>query len=615
MIKPHRIPVSSSIRTTGILIAVIFVLYAAREILVPLAFAITLALVLSPAVGWLQKIRVRRVLAVALVMMITIAAACGTAWVIFNQLVAVVNELPLYRQNIDSKLKALRTPGKGALGRATASVKELGKELAGTTAPPAPIPGPRIGRRQEIPSGGPLAVQVVDEPATELEYVREVVKPFLGPLGVAGIVLIFSVFLLTKQDDLRNRLFRLVGLDQLNVMTQALDDATSRVSRYLLMQFLVNLAFGALCSAGLFLIGIPYALLWGSVAAILRLVPYVGAIVAASLPLMLSLAVFDSWTPPLLVFLLFATLELVTGNFIEPMLYGAHTGISALALLLSTVFWTALWGPAGLVLSTPLTVCVVVLGRYVPQFSFLHIILGDETVLAPDAQMYQRLLALDERDAHAVADLYLAEHSLSELYDAVIVPALSLAEQDRHKGALEPARRDFLFLSLKEMVVEFSEKTVAAGDSLPIEDSARRGTETRIFVVPASDEADEIAAAMLAQLLDQAGYAAIPFPVDFAGNGRIGIVEPRDSDMFFISAVPPFAFAGAITLVRQLQLRFPRTRVIVGVWGFSGNTERALQRFQQSQPHCLVTSLARAVQFVAESRAAAPVLTTTSPQS
>jgi predicted PurR-regulated permease PerM len=610
MIKPQRLSVSSGVRTTGILIGVIFVLYAAREIFVPLAFAIILALILSPAVAVLQKIRVGRAPAVALVMMATIASAGGIAWVIFDQLVDVANELPQYQQNIDSKLKALRTPGKGALGRATASVKELGKELSGTSTPPAAIPPARVGRRSENQPARPLAVQVVDEPATEFEYVRDVVTPFLAPLGLTGIVLIFSVFLLTKHNDLRNRLFRLVGLDQLNLMTQALDDATQRVSRYLLMQFLVNAAFGALCAGGLYLIGIPYALLWGSVAAILRLVPYVGAIVAASLPLMLSLAVFDSWTPPLLVFLLYATLELVTGNFIEPMLYGAHTGISPLALLLTTVFWTALWGPPGLILSTPLTVCVVVLGRYVPQFSFLHIILGDETVLEPEARIYQRLLAMDDREARAVADLYLDEHPLSELYDTVIVPALYMAEQDRHKGSLEPVRRDFLFLSIKEMVVEYSEKFAAA------EDMPAPGLlpgSGRIFVVPANDEADEIAGAMLAQLLNQAGCAAIPFPLEFARDERLGIVAPNETDIFCISALPPFAFAGAITLVRQLQLRFPRANVMVGVWGFAGNPERALQRFKPSQPHCLVTSLAAAVQYVADRQVETPVLATNSP--
>jgi hypothetical protein len=227
--------------------------------------------------------------------------------------------------------------------------------------------------------------------------------------------------------------------------------------------------------------------------------------------------------------------------------------------------------------------------------------------------MYQRLLATDDREARAVADHYLAEHSLAELYDGVIIPSLSMAEQDRHKGALEPARRDFLFLSMKEMVVEFSEKAVAAVEALPVQERVQSGTGSRIFVVPANDEADEIAAAMLAQLLDQAGYAAIPFPLDFVRNERLGIVEPHETDLFCVSALPPFAFAGAITLVRQLQLSFPRTKVMVGVWGFSGSTERAMQRFQQSQPHCLVTSLAGAVQYVADRHAGVPVLAANAP--
>ena len=354
-------------------------------------------------------------------------------------------------------------------------------------------------------------------------------------------------------------------------------------------------------------------MLWGSVAGILRIVPYAGAIVSAALPFALSLAVFNSWTPPLLVFLLFATLELITGNFIEPLLYGAHTGISALALLVTTVFWTALWGPAGLILSTPLTVCVVVLGRYVPQFSFLHVILGDETVLAPEARVYQRLLAMDEREARSAADLYLDGHSLSQLYDSVLIPALAMAEQDRHKGALNSIKKDFLFLSLKEMVVEFSEKTVSSGlanaeaeDALtakvgPEREVAERSAQGRVLVVPASAEADEIAAAMLAQLLEQAGYAAIPFPLDNSPHEKLAIANPSERDTFCISALPPFAFSAAITLSRQIQLRFPRTKVVAGVWGFTGNAERALQRFQPSPPRQLITNLADAVKFVVES--------------
>ncbi len=585
MIKPHRPSGSSGVRTTVILIAVISAMYLAREILIPLAFAITVALILTPAVAWLQKMHLGRVPAVALVMMVAIAAAGGTGWVIFNQLVAVANELPGYQENIHAKLEAMRTPGKGPLGRATESVKELGKELTSTDAPAVPpVSSARASR--------PLSVQIVQEPTNELDYIRDLVKPFVAPLGTFGIILIFSVFLLIKQEDMRNRLFRLGGLDQLNIMTQALDDATSRVSRYLLMQLLVNACFGALCGLGLYLIGIPYAALWGSVAGMLRIVPYVGAVVSGLLPFTLSLAVFDSWTKPLLVLLLFTTLELITSNFLEPWLYGIHTGISSLALLLTTVCWTVLWGPAGLILSTPLTVCVVILGRYVPQFSFLHILLGDEAVLVAEARFYQRLLAMDDHEARAVADLFLSTNSLSQLYDSVIIPALTMAEQDRHKGALDPAREEFLFLSIKEMLVEFSEKTPK---------SAVKSAEVpqgRVFCLPSSDEADEVSASMLAQLLEQAGHPAIAFCLDPSLQDAIEFLDPVENDLFCISALPPFAFSRARTLSRQLRQRFPRTKTMIGVWGFTGDTDRALERFQPSRPDKLVTSLAEAVSFV-----------------
>ena len=295
---------SASLRTTGILLGVIAVLYLARAVFIPLAFAITLALIVSPAVKFLQKLRLGRVLAVALAMTITIAATAGVGWAIFQQLVGVANELPRYQQNIHHKLEVMRTPGNGAIGRATASVQQLGTELSGIPAPAAaPAPGDSAPRRTlPTQSGKPLSVQVVDKPNNQLVYLRDLVQPFLTPLGEIGFVLIFSFFLLVNQFDLRNRLFRVVGLDQLNVMTLALDDAINRVSRYLLMQFAVNAGFGLLCGIGLYLIGVPYAGLWGSVAAILRIVPYVGVALATLFPLILSLAVFDNWTPPLLVF-------------------------------------------------------------------------------------------------------------------------------------------------------------------------------------------------------------------------------------------------------------------------------------------------------------------------
>ena len=604
MIRSSKSPVSSGLLNIAILVVVVAVLYLARDLLIPLALAVTVSLILTPAVASLVKFGMGRVPAALLVMVIALAGAGAVGWVIFTDLVDVANQLPEYRENIHKKLEAIRAPSTGAVGRAAASVKELGKELATPTAPAAPAAPPpagdRAGRRAvPNPANHPVPVQVIETPENDLLYVRDMVQPFLRPLGVFGMVLIFSLFLMIGHHDLRDRLFRLVGVGQLNVMTLALDDATRRVSKYLLLQLLVNAAFGMLCGTGLFLIGVPYAVLWGAVAAILRIVPYVGSVVAAALPLILSLAVFDDWLRPLLVFLLFGTLELVTGNWVEPWLYGTHTGVSALALILTTVFWTVLWGPAGLILSTPLTVCVVVLGRYVPQFAFLHILLGDEPALVEEAQFYQRLLAMDDQEARAVIDRYLIDHSLLQLCDSVFIPALTLAEHDRHKGALDADREQFLFLSIREILSELPEKAgqpeladvEAAADAKPALPIGR------VLCIPSSDEADEVTAAMLALLLEHSGCIVLPFTPD-PGLQQVAFVQPALDDVFCISALPPFAFAHARTLSHQLRVRFPGIRIVVGVWGFAGETDRAMERFQAPRPDKLVTSLADAIQEV-----------------
>jgi len=618
MTKHQTAPNSSGIRNIGILFAVVAALYLARDLLIPLAFAITLSMILAPFVAWLQKLRLGRVPSALVVMVVATASVGGISWVIFNDLVEVAIELPGYKDNIDKKIQALNAPGKSAFGRAADSVQELRKQIA-SAPPPVPlaadVPSAAKGRRiAPNPASHPLAVQIVDEPGNELQYVANLAKPFLRPLAVFGMVLIFSLYLLIEHNDMRNRLFRLVGLQQLNLMTQALNDATQRVSRYLMLQLLVNACFGALFGTGLYLIGLPYAALWGAVAAILRLVPYVGSLVAAALPLMLSLAVFNGWAPPLAVFLLFAILELITGNFVEPWLYGIHTGVSSLALLLATVFWAALWGPAGLILSTPLTVCVLVLGRYVPQFSFLHVLLGDEAPLEAEALIYQRLLDMDEQEARAVADRYLKEHTLAQLYDSVLIPALTMAEHDRHKGALDAVREEFLFLSIKEMLAELPDDSlksaqanaeaavvapaVAAAVVAAVAAKAPKPEwpAGRVICIPANDEADEIGASMLSQLLELGGCAALSFPVDPDMLQLMQVLEPSADDIIFISSLPPFAFTHAKTLSRQLRGRFPLTRIVVGVWGYAGDAKVALERFPPPRPEHLVTSLEQAVQ-------------------
>jgi len=576
-------------------IGVIAILYLAREILIPLALAITLTLVLTPAVGWLQKLHIRRFPGALLVILVSMAVVGGISYVIFNQVVQVATELPSYQENIDNKIRALRMHDSGALSRAAKSVQKLGKELDTVQDTPPP-PASARAARVNTPAN-PLPVQVIEAPPSALTYLRDLTRPFLAPLAVLGIVLVFTLFLLVEEADLRNRLFRLAGMSRLNVMTQALDDATQRVSRYLMLQFLVNAGFGALCGVGLYFIGVPYAALWGTVAALFRIIPYIGSVVAGLLPLVLSLAVFNNWLQPLLVFALFTTLEIITANLLEPRLYGAHTGISSLALLLTTVFWAALWGPVGLILSTPLTVCLVVLGRHVPALSFLHILLGDEPALAPEAHLYQRLLAMDEQEARAVIEAYRAENSLLQVYDAVILPALTMAEHDRHKGALEPEREEFLFLSLREVLAEYSESAQNAS----VESATHRpelAAPGRMLCVPAHDEADEIAAAMLAQLLEQGGKATVSFPVGTSSGTMLDLVAPTANDVFCISAIPPFAFSHARTLNRQLRAKYPQTKILIGVWGFTGEVERALQRFQPTRPDKFVTSLADALEYL-----------------
>ncbi|MGA3236851.1 MAG: AI-2E family transporter [Bryobacteraceae bacterium] len=608
MTKHQTAPNSSGIRNIAILFAVVAALYLARELLIPLAFAITLSMILAPFVAWLQKMRLGRVPSALLVVVVATASAGGIGWVIFNDLVQVAIDLPGYKENIDLKIQALNAPGKSAFGRAAASVQELSKQIASAPqpVPPADAQSAAKGRRAApSPISHPLAVQIVDQPGNELEYVANLAKPFLGPLAVFGMVLIFSLYLLIEHNDLRNRLFRLVGLQQLNLMTQALNDATQRVSRYLMLQLLVNACFGALFGTGLYLIGLPYAALWGAVAAILRIVPYIGSLVAAALPLALSLAVFNGWAPPLEVFLLFAIIEVITGNFVEPWLYGVHTGVSSLALLLATVFWAALWGPAGLILSTPLTVCVLVLGRYVPRFSFLHVLLGDEAPLEAEAIIYQRLLDMDEQEARVVADRYLKEHTLTQLYDSVLIPALTMAEHDRHKGALDAVREEFFFLSMKEMLAELPDDALksappnmeaAAETAAPPKPEWPAG---RVICIPANDEADEISASMLSQLLELGGCAALSFPVDPDMLHLMQVLDPSADDVICISSLPPFAFSHAKNLSRQLRARFPLTKIIVGVWGFAGDAKVALERFPTPRPEYLATSLEQAVQTVA----------------
>ncbi len=366
-----------------LLAVVILTLYFARQILIPLALALTLNFLLAPAVIFLQKLKLGRMAAVGIVVLGAALIIATIGWVVANQLIGVADGLSDYQINIHNKVAALHAPTAGPLARAVESLRAIGQEI--TTVPKNEITTstPAASRRRAVQSKqptatpeNPLPVTVIEPARSTLQSLRDVVVPIGKPLGEAGIVFIFTIYMLVKREDLRNRLLLLAGMGHLNLMTQALNDAAQRISSYLIMNFAVNASYGVVVAIGLYCIGVPNATLWGALAGILRIVPYVGTVIGATLPLLFALAVFNTWWPPLLVLLLFGVIEFSLSNFIEPWLYGSHTGISSLALLTTAIVWTLLWGWPGLVLSTPLTVCLIVMGRYVPQMSFLHTLLG-----------------------------------------------------------------------------------------------------------------------------------------------------------------------------------------------------------------------------------------------
>ena len=385
--------------------------------------------------------------------------------------------------------------------------------------------------------------------------------------------MILVVFFLVRREDLRDRFIRLAGKSQATVTTQMLEDAATRVSRYLSMLFLINASFGLAIGIGLYLIGVPNAVLWGILTAVLRFVPYIGTWIAAVAPICLAMAISTGWLAPILTLGLFAALELFCGNVLEPWLYGRGTGVSGVAVLVAAVFWTWLWGIVGLLLATPLTVCLLVIGKHVPQLSFLHILLGNEPVFEPKRRVYQRLLAGDQEEAGELVDDDLENKPLVEVYDTLLIPALALAETDWHRGELDEGRHNFILQSLKEMINEKAEDQ----PEVPAKEGIEEGSPLRpcILCLPARDEADEIAGMMLAQLLATGECLVQSVAFTAAASAVIDLVAKRKPDVVCISATPPVAVMHARHLYKLVRGRFPKVPVVVGLWNAEGDLDKA----------------------------------------
>ena len=585
-------------------------LYFARIVLIPFALAVLFTFILTPVVRLLERARLGRTFSSLLVVLLTIGACGGLGWGVSKQIGQVVNQLPSYKLNIKEKLASLHWSESHILHNASETVTEISKDLA---AKPAPSPADstqsleatRSTNNRPATPRQPVPVQVISPPSLPLESMQSV----LGLLAGALIVVVFTIFMLIRREDLRNRLISLIGHGHIHLITQTLDEASSRVSKYLLMQFLVNIGYGIFIGMGLYFIGLPGALLWGVIVGILRFLPYIGPPLGGIMPLLLSMAVFDGWSKPLLVLGLFVITELAVSNLVEPMLYGAHTGISSLAILMAAIFWTAIWGPIGLVVSTPLTVCLLVVGRHVPQLRFLHILLGDEPPLTPESRFYQRLLAMDYEEAREVLQKSLNEMSLEELYENVMIPALGLAEQDRHQNLLQDENEKFISQSTRELIDELWDPRNGEGEhesegdgSLEISPKAAAPHPVRplsILCVPARDDADEIVGTMLAQLLQGAGHRAECLEVEIAER-MIAQISREKPDIVCISALPPFAIPAVRALYGRMHAQNPNQKILVGLWHFSGDSTKLGRRLALKEDSRAFTTLAELVHEVQE---------------
>ncbi len=543
-------------------VLVVAVLYFARDIFIPIALAILFSFLLAPLVmrlrrwGWGRLPSVIAVVALAFVLM-AIVGALMTA-----QLSDLGHKLPEYQHNIHQKLQSIRDSSNGVLGRLTRVIHNFDQELK-----PASPAQPAAGEQKPVP------VEIHEnELSSPLQLVPKILGSVIGMLLTGVIVVVFVIFMLLQQEDLRDRVIRLVGWRQLNLTTKALDEAGERVSRYLLAQLVVNVAYGIPAGIALYFLGVPNPILWGVMAALLRYIPYLGIWFAAIMPAAVVFAIDPSWEKPFAVFGIYVGIDLFMYNFVEPWVYGNTTGLTPLAILVAAVFWAWLWGAVGLLLAVPLTVCLAVLGRYVPSLRFLGVLLSDEEVLTPEKRFYQRLLASDVREAADIAEEFLKGKSLEELYDGVIVPALALAEEDGMAGRLDDQLQQSVFHNARLLVediaprahdVENGSKNRRNGKA-PGQEINSTG-EPRVLALPARGEGDEVAALMLSQLLNARGISTKPVSAAALASERLEEASGEGLEVVCVATVVPDGYLQARYLCKRLHEQFPEMRIVAAI--------------------------------------------------
>lgn len=562
-------------------------LYVGREIFVPIALAVLLSFVLAPPVDLLERWHFPRAASVPIVVVLAFMAIFALGSLIATEVRDLAEGLPRYQQTMQQKIHSLRAlTAAGPLERAADVLQNLGKEIR---QPQDQTSSPATSSSETSVEVTPIPVEVRSPPPSALENISELISPLLHPLATVGVVVVFVVFILFQREDLRNRLIKLVGSHDLQSATAAIDDAAGRLSRLFLMQVALNTGFGVIVAIGLLLIGVPSAILWGILAAIMRFVPYIGAFIAAFFPLTLAVAVDPGWSMLLWTGALILITELVVGQVIEPLLFGHSSGLSPVAVIVSATFWTALWGPIGLVLAMPLTVCLVVLGRHVEHLRFLDILFGDRPALSPPELFYQRMLANDPAEAVEMAERFLKERSLAEYYETVALEGLMLAQADLKRDRLPADRQAEIRDTVAEVIDGLSSEldvtperedmtSAEVRDAADLKASApmpelpfviREGlppewqAECPVLCIAERSDLDEAAAMFLAQILSKHGLGARVARKEETSTSAIFQLDGAGIKLVCVSSLDGSSPAHTRYLVRKLRRKLPRAHIVV----------------------------------------------------
>ena len=567
-----EVPPANGPGLTGLLglavgVVVIAGLYFGREVLIPVTLAILLSFVLSPVVALLRRLRIPRGPAVLVSVLFALGLLGGIGAVVGTQAASLADDAPAYARTIEGKIARARTY---ALERAAIFTRRENPRGAATTTP-TPVSDAIASQARD-----PIPVRIIGDEPNTLKVAGDVLAPVLHPFETFVIVLVVAIFILLQKEDLRARMIRLFGSSDLHRTTTALDDAADRLSRYFLSQLAVNTAFGLVVGIGLWLIGLPVPAVWGILAGVLRFVPYVGAVLGAVLPLVVAAGVDPGWTMPLLVVALFVVVEPLVGYVIEPLLYGHSTGLSPLSVILAAVFWTWIWGPVGLVLSMPLTLCLVVLGRHVPSLEFMEVLLGDRPALTPVESFYQRMLAHDPEEALDQAEQLLVERNLVDYYDEVALAGLKLAAFDARRGVVDRERATRIVDSMLTVIHELDDHAVD-GEELPPE-WREPGAVT---CVAGRGVLDDAVTAMIEQLFRHRGFGVRRITHAEVGRDRIGAFDSTGARLVCLSYLE---LGGAPSHLRYLVRRLRRSagaaRIMVGLWpeGEAALTDAQIQQ-------------------------------------